>query len=114
MSGTQVSLAEEKVEGPATSLTFLVVLDSMKMEMQLPEEKLLCIHHKLSGWLRRKKATKRDILNSKLHTLLKALTVELITFQEITCDHSSYNHRYPSYQFFSLIIVADSGLTRAT
>ena len=59
-----VPLDVEKVEGTATSITFLgVELDTVKMEIRLPEEKLLRIRHELSGWLRRKRATKHDILS---------------------------------------------------
>ena len=39
-----VPLAAEKIEGPSTSLTFLVItLDTKKMEIRLPSEKLQCI-----------------------------------------------------------------------
>ena len=53
-------------------------------------------------------------MNSKPHILLEALIVQLITCQEIICNHSCpYTHRYPFCQFPSPIIAADGGLTGA-
>ena len=57
-----IPLAEEKVEGPATSLTFLGVVLDTKMGIQLAEEKLPHIQHELLRWLR-KKVTKHNILS---------------------------------------------------
>ena len=58
-----VPLAEEKVEGPSTSLTFLgILLDTAKMEACLPDDKLQRIHSQVANWLGRKKAKKRQIL----------------------------------------------------
>ena len=55
-----VPLAAEKMEDPSTSLTFLgITLDTRKMEIRLPSEKLQRIKIILQG---RKKATKRQIL----------------------------------------------------
>ena len=43
-----IPLAEEKLEGPPTSLTFLgVVIDTSKSEIRVPEEKLHRIRKKL-------------------------------------------------------------------
>ena len=59
-----VPLALEKVEGPTTCLTFLgITLDTYKMEIRLPEEKLIRIRHEIRGWLQKKKATKKQILS---------------------------------------------------
>ena len=59
-----VPLATEKLEGPSTSLTFLgVVLDSARMEIRLPEEKLQRICQEVTNWLGKKRATKRQILS---------------------------------------------------
>ena len=59
-----VPLALEKLEGPTQSLTFLgIVLDTSRMEMRLPEDKLSRIHAQLTIWLGKKKATKREILS---------------------------------------------------
>ena len=58
-----VPLALEKLEGPTTSLTFLrITLDTARMETRLPHDKLLRIQESLSKWLRKKTATKREIL----------------------------------------------------
>lgn len=59
-----IPLAVDKVEGPSTSLTFLgIVLDTERMEARLPEEKLSRIRLQLTAWLKKKKATKREILS---------------------------------------------------
>ena len=59
-----IPLAEEKLEGPSTSLTFLgVVIDTSKSEIRLPEEKLHRIRQEIASWLGRNKATKREILS---------------------------------------------------
>ena len=59
-----VPLALEKLEGPTQSLTFLgIVLDTSRMEIRLPEDKLSRIHAQLAIWLGKKKATKREILS---------------------------------------------------
>ena len=59
-----IPLAIEKVEGPSTSLTFLgILIDTHRMEVRLPEDKLQRIYQELSTWLHRKTATKREILS---------------------------------------------------
>ena len=57
-------LALEKVEGPVTCITFLgILLDSLRMEMRLPAEKLETIKALIETWLTRRKAQKRDMLS---------------------------------------------------
>ena len=58
-------VATEKVEGPATILTFLgLELDSVKQQISLPADKLHQILQELQLWLRhRKKVTKRELLS---------------------------------------------------
>jgi len=59
-----VPLASKKIEGPSTSLTFLgITLDTAHMETRLPQDKLLRIKEALTKWLRKKTATKREILS---------------------------------------------------
>ena len=59
-----IPLAEEKLEGPSTSITFLgIVIDTSKSEIRLPEEKLHRIRQEIASWLGRNKATKREILS---------------------------------------------------
>ena len=59
-----VPLALEKVEGPTTCLPFLgIILDSERMEVRLPNDKLARIQGLLATWLDKKKATKREILS---------------------------------------------------
>ena len=59
-----VPLALEKVEGPSTSLPFLgIVLDTIKMEARLPEDKLCKLREEVSQWVGRTRAQKREILS---------------------------------------------------
>ena len=54
-----VPLAWEKVEGPTASLAFLgVALDTFKLEIRLPEDKLSRIRTEVCSRLGKKKATK--------------------------------------------------------
>ena len=57
-------LAKDKVEGPSTVLTFLgILLDSSKMELRLPVEKLQLLKTLITTWLNRKTASKRELLS---------------------------------------------------
>lgn len=57
-------LATEKVEGPNPVITFLgITLDSTRMELRLPPEKLAALKHKVEHWLTIRKATKQQILS---------------------------------------------------
>ena len=59
-----IPLALEKVEGPSHSLTFLgITFDTQQMMAHLPNDKLKRIHNLLAAWLKKKKATKREILS---------------------------------------------------
>ena len=59
-----IPLATEKVEGPSTCLTFLgIIIDTNRMEIRLPEDKLLRIRQELAAWLTKRKATKKEILS---------------------------------------------------
>ena len=59
-----VPLATDKLEGPSTSLSFLgIILDTNRMEIRLPADKLARIQELLKTWLPRKKARKRQILS---------------------------------------------------
>ena len=56
-----IPLAVEKIEGPATSLTFLgIILDTSRMEIRLPNDKLQRIQKELSSWLEKKRLQKRN------------------------------------------------------
>ena len=57
-------LALEKVEGPATCLTFLgISIDSHNMVTKLPNEKMERIRNEVAVWLSRETATKKQILS---------------------------------------------------
>ena len=59
-----IPLATEKMEGPSTSLNFPgILLDTHRMEIRLPEDKLQRIYQELPSWLHGKAATKREILS---------------------------------------------------
>ena len=57
-------IAEKKIEGPATTLTFLgILIDTVKLEMRLPEEKLASLKTLLQQWQTKRKTTKRELLS---------------------------------------------------
>ena len=57
-----IPLAPEKTFGPSTILTFAgVELDTIRCESRLPEEKLLKCQQLIDNFLRRKKATLREL-----------------------------------------------------
>ena len=59
-----IPLAVGKEAGPATSLEFLgILLDTIRMEARLPDDKFSRIRHTFTEWLGRKSATKWEILS---------------------------------------------------
>ena len=59
-----IPLVEDKLEGPSTSITFLgIVIDTLKSEIRLPEEKLQRTRQEGASWIGKNKATKREILS---------------------------------------------------
>ena len=59
-----VPLATEKIEGPATTLTFLgIEFNTIHMTIQLPPDKLSHLQNKVAGWLGKRAATKREMLS---------------------------------------------------
>ena len=55
-------VAENKLEGPATSLTFLgFELDSMALEMYLPQDKLLDLQQMTLLWSGRRSCHKKEL-----------------------------------------------------
>ena len=60
--GVRISL--KKLEGPVSSLSFLgLQLDTEKMEVRLPEDKMARLHQLLSEWSSRRTCTKREFLS---------------------------------------------------
>ena len=54
----------QKLEGPTTTLVFLgILLDSQKMEMRLPEEKLQELKLLIASWMSKKSGKKRELLS---------------------------------------------------
>ena len=59
-----IPLVMEKLEGPSTTLIFLgVVIDSTRMEIRLPEDKLQRIHQELEKWEDKRRQPKHQILS---------------------------------------------------
>lgn len=57
-------IAEGETEVPATILVFLgILLDTVKLEMRLPEDKLAALKALLQQWRTTKKTTKRELLS---------------------------------------------------
>ena len=80
-----IPLAIQKVEGPTTCLDFLgIILDTIRMEARLPDEKLTRIYHTIANWLDKQNATKREILS--LVGLLQHAT-------KIVCPGRIFVHR---------------------
>ena len=73
----------QKLEGPATILMFLgILLDTQKMEMRLPEEKLRELKLLIVKWLSRKSGKKRKLLSliGKLSHAAKIIALGRISF----------------------------------
>ena len=61
---TGVPLQEEKIEGPATSLTFLgIELDTQALEIRLPEDKLRRLQEETLQWKGKRAGKKRSLLS---------------------------------------------------
>lgn len=60
----EVPLTTEKVEGPSTGLDFLgILLDTVRMEAQLPYDKLARLKAEVTSWLDKHKVTKCQVLS---------------------------------------------------
>ena len=59
-----VPLAEDKVDGPSTTVPFLgIMLDSVRLEARLPLDKLARIKQELQTWSAKETAGKRELLS---------------------------------------------------
>ena len=57
-----IPLAEDKIEGPSTLLTYLgIVINSLRMTIEVPDEKLLETTISLNKWYKRRTCTKREL-----------------------------------------------------
>ena len=64
-----VPLKQEKFEGPAVILIFLgILIDTIQMELRLPEEKLREIKALLKEWDKKPSCTKRALLRNNRET----------------------------------------------
>ena len=70
-----VPLAIQKLEGPSTNIVFLgILLDTDKLEIRLPTEKLQNLQLMLDSWAQKRACTKRELL-SLIGTLSHACKV---------------------------------------
>ena len=59
-----VKVSEKKLEGPTTTLTFLgILLDTERMELRLPEDKLSRLKDMIEQWRSKKVCRKRQLLS---------------------------------------------------
>ena len=59
-----VLLAPDKLEGPATVLTYLgIEIDSDDPAIRLPDDKYSDLHSQLTQWIRKKKCSKKELLS---------------------------------------------------
>ena len=59
-----VPIAEEKVEGPSTSIIFLgILIDTIRCEIRLPQDKLARVRDRVKEWLQKKRCTKHELLS---------------------------------------------------
>ena len=57
-------VAQDKVEGPSTAITFLdIYIDTTAGELRLPQEKLDRILHELTQWSLKRSCRKRELLS---------------------------------------------------
>lgn len=71
-----VPVASEKIEGPATSLTFLgIVIDSSRLELRLPDRKITHIQGLLASWLQRRSGPRADFESLLGHLSHAAIVV---------------------------------------
>ena len=66
-SKLEIPLASDKVMGPSTCLVFLgIEIDTIHMQIRLPEEKLLKVRREVARWISRCKACRKRELQSFL------------------------------------------------
>ena len=79
-------IAEEKIDGPTTSITFLgIQIDSIKRELRLPLDKLQALRTELTRWLQTRKTTKRSLLSliGKLSFAAKVVPAGRLFFRRL-------------------------------
>ena len=102
-----VPLAPEKQEGSSTTIVFLgIVIDTVKQELRLPEEKLKRLQASLKEWEKRKSCTRKE-LESFIGVLQHACRVikpgrsflrQAIVLLSITKRHYHYVHLYAEFR----------------
>ena len=81
-----IPVAMEKLEGPATTITFLgIEIDSAAHQLRLPESKLSELQAELITWHKRKKCTKRQLLSliGKLSFATKVIPAGRLFFRRL-------------------------------
>jgi hypothetical protein len=93
-----IPLAEEKTEGPKTILTFLgIVIDTDKMVIRIPDQKIIELRNLLLNVLQRRKVTLRELqsLVGSLNFCAKAIP-SARAFNRRFCD-AMCGIKYPSH-----------------
>ena len=92
-------VVENKLEGPGTCLTFLgIELDAVRLEMQLPREKLLDLQQTMQSWLERRTCQEKEMesLIGKLPHACKVIqlgkTFLCKVFEVIGGEWKSFHH----------------------
>ena len=75
-SKLEIPLVSDKVMGPSTCLVFLgIEIDTIRMQIRLPEEKLLKVRKEVTRWLSRRKACRKRELQSLVGLIQHACKV---------------------------------------
>ena len=114
-----IPLALEKLEGPACILTFLgIILDTIRLELRLPGEKLERLIQQIRQWQGRKSCTKRELLSliGQLQHACRVVTpgrtflrrmINLSTTAHELHHHIRLNHGFRSDLEWWAIFLAD-------
>ena len=79
-------IATDKLEGPATCITFLgIAIDADRQELRLPADKLQALNLELAQWLTARKTTKRNLLSliGKLSFAAKVVPAGRLFFRRL-------------------------------
>ena len=102
-------VAMEKVEGPATKLTFLgIQIDSVTFELSLPSEKLARTKQLVMSWQGKRAATKRQLL-SLIGSLSHAASVMVPgrTFLRRLIDTAKMAHKLQHFVCINAVVPSD-------
>ena len=76
LSSAGVPIAHNKMEGPATSLTFLgILIDSVRFELRLPTDKLANLTRLVAQWRHRKSCSRKELQSFTCHLVHAAIVI---------------------------------------